>query len=361
MGKELHIVVSISGHGLGHVGQTGPLIHTLHRKLPSLKVTIRSPIAEAVLRSRIKVDFDYAHVESDFGVLMKSPLEVDVERTAAAYRTLHADWARHLDQIEAELAALRPDMVVANVAYADLAAAANRGVPAIAMSCLNWADLYDYYCGDRPEGEAIHRQMLQAYNSTEVFLQAVPTMPMENISSRHPIGVVAPIGVARRPELAALLRLSTDEKLVLVTLGGMAHRFNTEHWPASQGVRWIVPAEWEPRRPDIAVFEHLGLSFTDVLRSCDALVGKPGYGSFTTAACNGVPVLYVERWDWPEQSYLIEWLTEHGRCRRISVEQLLQGNLRGDIDELLQQPPMPSPQPNGAEVGAHIIAERLAA
>ena len=42
------------------------------------------------------------------------------------------------------------------------------------------------------------------------------------------------------------------------------------------------------------------MNFADLLASSDALLCKPGYGSFVEAASCGVPVLYVARPDWPE-------------------------------------------------------------
>ena len=53
-------------------------------------------------------------------------------------------------------------------------------------------------------------------------------------------------------------------------------------------------------------------SMLDLIRSCDVLLTKPGYGAFTEAACNGTSVLYVARDDWPEEPWLSRWLVAHG-------------------------------------------------
>ena len=74
------------------------------------------------------------------------------------------------------------------------------------------------------------------------------------------------------------------------------------------GVRWLVAADWRCTHPDAIAYESFALNFTDLLCSVDAIVTKPGYGTFTEAAANGTPVLYQRRDDWPEQECLIEWL-----------------------------------------------------
>ena len=69
--------------------------------------------------------------------------------------------------------------------------------------------------------------------------------------------------------------------------------------------------------------EKLGIEFGDMLASCDAVLTKPGYGTFVEAACAGVPVLYVARKDWPEEPYLVNWLKRNGSCAEVEREHLL--------------------------------------
>ena len=110
-----------------------------------------------------------------------------------------------------------------------------------------------------------------------------------------------------------------DDQLVLVNMGGMQFRPPMERWPRLPGVHWLVQQDWQVQHADAHAFESLNLAFTDLLASCDAVIGKPGYGLFTEAAINGVPLLYLSREDWPEESYLVDWLARHGRCREVSA------------------------------------------
>jgi UDP-N-acetylglucosamine:LPS N-acetylglucosamine transferase len=108
------------------------------------------------------------------------------------------------------------------------------------------------------------------------------------------------------------------------------------------------------------VFDDLSMSFNDVLASSDALLSKPGYGSFVEAASAGVPLLYVGRPDWPESPALIEWLQGHGACREILHEALIQGNLANELAQLWNTSKPVPVVPNGAEQVARWLAERLA-
>jgi hypothetical protein len=79
------------------------------------------------------------------------------------------------------------------------------------------------------------------------------------------------------------------DQAILIAMGGIAHRLPLEQWPRLPGVRWLVAADWHCQHPDAIAFESFGLNFTDLLCSVDAVITKPGYGTFTEAACNGTP------------------------------------------------------------------------
>jgi UDP-N-acetylglucosamine:LPS N-acetylglucosamine transferase len=119
---------------------------------------------------------------------------------------------------------------------------------------------------------------------------------------------------------------------------------------------WIVPAEWKSWRPDVIAFESLAMNFIDVLRSADALITKPGYGSFIEAACSGVPVLYVPRHDWPEEIFLVRWLQQHGRSLSCRRDQLEQGEFTHELATLLTLAPRTPAEPTGIGEGATRLA-----
>lgn len=139
-------------------------------------------------------------------------------------------------------------------------------------------------------------------------------------------------------------------------MGGIAYRLPVEDWPRLLGVRWLVPAAWQCRHPDALAFESLDLGFTDLLASVDAVITKPGYGTFTEAACNGTPVLYQRREDWPEQDCLIDWLENNGCCGEITEQALTVGDLAAALDTLWSQPKVSVPACEGALTAAQRIA-----
>jgi len=388
-----HLLVDISAHGYGHVGQTAPVVNELARCMPGLRVTVRSAAPAEVLQRHFQCEFRHIPASLDFGLKMVNAVDVQVEESAAAYRDYHADWDAKVQRAADEMQALQPDLLLADVPYLSLAAARAAGIRAAALSSLNWADIYQAYCAGDPASAGIHAQMLAAYNGAEVFLRVQPAMPMPDLRNTHSVGPVAQVGRNRRTELEARLpplppglqmgrgaaaghpsahplrvegwgggTLSTrgiSEKLVLLAMGGIAYRLPMEHWPRLPGVRWLVPAAWNIAREDITAFESLGLPFGDVLASCDAVLTKPGYGTFVEAACAGVAVLYAARPDWPEEPYLAQWLQQHDVCREVGRERLENGDFGALLHELWAQPRPPAPVASGVEEAAEILAGML--
>ena len=316
---------------------------------PDLRLTVRSGLPAEKLRQRIGVPFAHVAVSSDFGYVMIDATRIDLAASAAAYRDAHADWEARVVGEADFLVRLAPDLMLSNVSYLALAGAARAGIPALALCSLNWADLFAHFFGSQDWAAPIHGDMLAAYRSARAFLRVTPGMTMPALANRRAIGPIAASG--RRHDLGL-----NGDKAVLIAMGGIAHRLPVEDWPRLPGIRWLLPGDWGCTHPDARAMESFGLGFTDLLCSVDAVVTKPGYGTFSEAACNGTPVIYQLREDWPEQECLIEWLHDNARAREIEAGALQTGDLRGALEALWQQVPRARPAAYGAREAAAAIA-----
>ena len=344
----MHLFVDISSHGFGHLAITAPVLNALAELLPDLRLTLRSGLPVAKLRQRIRPPFALIAAASDFGYVMIDATRIDLAASAAAYRRAHADWPARVAAEAAGLAERQPDLVLTNVSYLPLAGAAQAGIPAVSLCSLNWADLFAHFFAGQAWAAPIHAEMLAAYRSAVAFLRVTPGMAMAALGNVRPVGPVAIRG--RRHDLG----LGPD-KAVLIAMGGIAHRLPVDDWPRQPGIRWLVPAAWHCRHPAALALEDFGLGFTDLLGSVDAVITKPGYGTFTEAVANATPVLYQRRADWPEQDCLIAWLESHGRCREVAAAALHNGELLSDLLALWQQPAKPAVAFGGALEAARLV------
>lgn len=344
----MHLFVDISSHGFGHLSITAPVLNVLAKMVPDLRLTVRSVLPLRQLRERIDHPFTLIEASTDFGYIMIDATQIDLKASAEAYRHAHTEWPARVIEEARWLAALQPDLVLTNVSYLPLAGAAVAGIPALSLCSLNWADLFLHFFGQESWAAPIHAEMLAAYRSARAFLRITPGMPMPALANARTVGPIAATGQAHD------LGLGTD-KAVLVAMGGIAHRLPVDRWPTLPGIRWLVAANWQCQHPNAVVVESFGLSFTDLLCSVDAILTKPGYGTFTEAAVNGTPLLYQRRADWPEQDCLIDWLHANALGNEVDAGQLQSGDLLAALKQLWEQTPPPKPALTGAQQAAKII------
>jgi len=328
----VRLVAAITPHGYGHAAQLAPVLDALARRCPALRLGVLTDLPEAFLRERIGAPFEYHRHAPDFGLHMKSALEVDLERSARAYREQHADWPARVDAEARRLAALAPDLVLADVPAVILAAADVLGVPAVALCSLNWADIYRHYFADRPEAAGVLAQLEAAYGGARLFLCPEPSMPMPWLARCRTVGPIARRGRDRRAALVERLGLAPQTSLVLVAPGGVGARFPVEDWPPDAGIHWLVADDWRVDHPAVSTLGATGMPFIDLLASADAVLGKCGYGTVAECVVNGTPLLYVPRPDWPEERWLAAWLARHRAGVPLPAARLADGAMRERVD-----------------------------
>ncbi len=354
----MHVVFDLSSHGFGHVGMTIPIIAALAARSSGLRVTVRCGLPQSLLEERIPIAFESAPAPPDPGLAMLSPFEVDVATSVLRYGELFARWDELVQAEASKLRELGADLLIANVPFVSLAAAHASGVPAIALGPLNWADMYRAYCGTQRDADEIHAKILAAYRSARAFLQTTPSMPMSDLPNRRQIGPVARRGRCQREALQRLAAPGEAERLVLVSFGGIPLR-RSFRLPRVRGVRWFVPDDYETTRGDVTRHSASGLSFIDLLASCEVLVTKPGYGMFVESACNGVKVAFLPRADWPESPYLTGWLQTAWIARELGEEAFAAGAIAPDIERLLAMPTPSAIVPAGVDDAVAVISRMI--
>jgi len=345
------IVVDVSGHGFGHLSQTTTVIAALRARHPDVRVILRTACASEVVADFAGETIECAPLPPEPSLLMKGPLAVDREASDAAYRDFHAKWDERVSARAEAIAALRPDLLVSNVPYVSLAAAARMSIPAVALCCLNWLDLRAAYCA---HGDAIAETIEAAYQSAAAFLQPAPHMPMAGLRNRRSIGPIGRKGSERGAEIRARLGLGAKTRLVLVTFGGAPGEYALE-LPGDADIFWIVQNRRKISASRAVSAADLPMPFIDVLASVDAVIAKDGYSTLVEAACNGARMLMLTRPDWPETPWLVEWAQRNARFTALPHGSGA-GVIGSALRELLAQEPAPRVQPTGVMEAVEAIA-----
>jgi hypothetical protein len=355
----MHLVFCVTSHGYGHLSQSAPIVAALRARLPGLRVTVRTGLPEPLVRERMGADVAVIPNDTDFGFEMRDALTVDDDASLARYAALHADAGRWRDAERSLLTGLRADLVFANIGYAPIEAAASLGIPAFGACSLNWASLLEQRYPGRPDVRPIAASIRAAYGRATALFELAPGMPFDGFDNVVPIEPIGRLGAARRDELLRRLGLAQATRLLLVAFGGTPMPLRTGDWRLPEGWAALVFADAVDESERVRSAESIGWSFVDLLASCDVVVAKPGYGTFTEAGFAGRDTLVVPREGWPESAYLVDWLSRHARCASLPADRLRAGDFDAALAELAAQPPRPPARGDGAARIAEAVATRL--
>ncbi|HVI52230.1 MAG TPA: hypothetical protein VM661_13530 [Candidatus Sulfotelmatobacter sp.] len=353
------LLVSLTPHGYGHAAMTAPLVEALRRARPDLRLTLQTSIARDWLEGRYSQPFELITDTPDFGMAMDSAVAVLPEASHRRYLALHDRLEAVVDAEAERMRALAFDLVLSNVSYVALLAARRAGIPALAMSCLNWHIIYGAYCRHLPGAEAVLEQMHEGYAGAQAFLRPAPSIPMPDLANARPIGPLARRGTPMRSRLRQEMGAGEGERIGLIAFGGMDMPLDFSRWPRLPGWKWLISGDSQGH-PDMVVREDVSMGFTDLLASCDLIIGKPGYGTFSEAGVNGVPMLYLPRPDWPEAPHLCAWLETHGRAAPVGLSELFdKASLNNQLQKLFSIENKVLPLPSGIEDGVFALLKWL--
>jgi hypothetical protein len=324
-----------------------------------MRITLRSKLPEVLIKERLNMTVTSLDHKLDAGLIMFNAMDVNREASFEYYKNFHNNYELNVAAEVEALQELKPDLLLANVPYVSLSAAAKLNIPSIAMCSLNWADIFKEYSTEYPEAAPIIEQIKHAYSLAETFLTVTPAMTMPSLSNTQPIPPILQHGKADTERLRRLVN-NPEAKFVLVGLGGIPTELSSIEWPTLPNVYWIVNDTLDTSREDVIAQSATGLSYIDLMTSCHTVLTKTGYGMLVESTTNQTPVICIERDNWPEEPALFEWVKQNGYLKTIQLDDLYTGNFASEVIETLnidwQKPVITN---NGADVAAKIISPYL--
>jgi L-arabinokinase len=362
------LAVYVTGHGFGHSTRTAEVLRAVRELDPSLPIVVSTKAPLHLFEEAVAPPLRLRRLECDVGLVQRDALTIDEAATAVRW----TEFARVLpERVNAEadfLRSARARVVLGDVPPLAFTAAAEAGVPSVALANFSWDWIYRHYASRHPAlGEAAEA-CAKAYARCSRLLR----LPFAGDLTAFPEIEDIPL-VARRPRVSridARRRLSLPSgPLVLLSFGGLGlPGLGVEGLGGPSGPHffWVgeTPSASPPSAlPDNVTFvprarlaaTHLG--YEDVVGAADAVVTKPGYGIVSDAIGAGTAIVYTERGDFPEYPILVEGMKRYVPCAYVSNEDLLAGRLREPIDTVLRAP-MPEPPPlDGAARAASRLLE----
>jgi hypothetical protein len=359
----MHLCFSITAHGFGHGAISTAVIQKIMQYFPEIKITVLTLLPKSYLDSRLTGEFTYIKCGHDFGMLMHSPIEVDIESSRKKYQVLFDRWQEVVNQEVEILKQLQPDCVISNVSPITLDAAIQLGIPTVSVAPFNWAQIYKRYCFNRQNEQTVvvYERMMQVYKKVDYIYKPLPSVPLGEVHEIH-IASINSQPQSQRDRLLSLLPEGTHS-IVLVALGGLPITLNCFEWPVIPHLQWLVDQPEQQLRSDMTQVSSLDLSFLELVGSCDVILTKPGYGTYCEIAAiadqKRIRVISLERPDWPETPFLNQFLIERVPFLEININQLEGKQLNTVIEKVnkLEYPTAQTCEDGAKQLVEHLLAQ----
>jgi hypothetical protein len=325
----------ITAHGYGHASRQMEVVRVLLERRPDARAVVLTAAPESVFEdylgalpnvwTRIRI----VPYRADVGLVQKDGLAMDREATL---RALSAAWGDP-DGAEAalarELAAHRPDVVIADVPPVAFGAASRLGVPSVAVGNFDWATIYGAYA-EKDAAFVPWRELASRWHGhASLALHLEPGPPLSGFGRCVEVGVVARRLLVDVRGIRERLAIPEGHRAVLVSFGGFGLDDAARRIPRVPGIVWILaPPMADLGRDDTRfVGAKAGIPYLALLAACDATFTKPGYGIVAEATAQKTRVVYTDRGDFPEYPSLVRWLHENAPAAFVPSAEL--GSDRG--------------------------------
>lgn len=360
MNRAPALAYYVSAHGYGHGVRSCDILRALLRLHPGLRIAVTSDLPAPFFHDRLGPDAVELRPGSfDVGMVQLDSVRVDVPATLARVERLYA---RRRPAIEAEIDFFRSAgiaAVVADIPAIPLEAAAEAGLPRIAVGNFAWDWIYSAFVERDRRWEPLVRFFEEGYRRADLLLRLPFADEMKIFPRREDVPIVAAPGRSRRRDLAALAGCRDDRRWVLLSFTSL--EWNEEALDRVAALdRYefftVEPLAW--RRPNIHPIDRRSVAFCDVVASVDAVVSKPGFGIVSECVVNRKPLAYVDRTDFLEYPLLEAAIRRFLKSVHVPAAQLYAGDIGDAVEALWTRPEPAESLPAG---GAEIAARRIAA
>ena len=357
----------ISGHGFGHASRQIEIANALASRLPGLDVLVRTAVPRWLLDRTLNPRFSLFDSPCDSGIVQIDSLRLDPDATVERAREFYQDFDRRV-QIESTWLRDRDvAFVISDAPPLASAAAAAAGIPSVVIANFTWDWIYEEYKERLTSAPDLIPTIRRAYAQSD----AAWRLPMHGGFASFRTIVDVPF-VARharhaRSQTRTAFGLPADGPVALSSFGG----YGLDGLDLSRldclGA-WTVIVTGRPGTAvpsgirvieDDEIYER-GFRYEDLVRACDVVITKPGYGILSECLANGPAVVYTSRGRFAEYPVLIGAMPRFLRSAYLAHEDLFAGRWRSAMEAAVSAPAPPEhPPTNGADVIADMIAARM--
>ncbi len=355
---SLRIGCCITPHGFGHAARAAAVLEEVGKRIPTEFVVVTT-VPEWFFSDSLSCSFTYHLMTTDIGLVQKNSLQEDLQATLSALDDFYPLAEERIGRAMELFSGC--DLILCDIAPLGLVAAERLGVPSVLLENFTWDWIYSSYLEGCPALQPHIEYLQEIYGLATHHLQAAPVCrPIDGLQAIAPISRA---GKKFREAVRRQLRVSAEEKLILLTMGGVeGDEYAVAPLMEAKGYVFVLGGQGDRvESPGNLRYvpKRSGFYHPDLVAASDLVVGKAGYSTLAEVYAAGVPFAYISRETFRESAVLAEFIRREMRGAELAGVELQNGSWVERLDELTARQPGGDHCENGADEAARCIIELL--
>ncbi len=358
----MNIAYFVSPHGFGHAARSSAVMDRLISDGNFIHVFTSVP-HWFFQNSLPSGGYEYHFFRSDVGLIQKDPFREDIPQTLKALAEVFSLEKAGYGSVVKELNDLEIKVVFTDISPIGVMIGQKLRVPVVLIENFTWDWIYQWYTNPYSEIREWVDYFSKIYQSQTIHIQTIPFCGEQKTDL-----IVQPI--SRKPRIAKnLIReklgISKDEKMVLITMGGIPAVVGDQIFAElSEDFKIVFPVgevDLELRQGNIIYLPHNHQYFhPDLVQASDLVIAKVGYSTIAEVYQSQVPMLYLARESFRESKVLEKFVSDKMGGAWVSDTDFTQGLWGQKANTLIQERQLnPTTPINGADQVMEIFKQKI--
>ncbi|OHS99596.1 hypothetical protein TRFO_33926 [Tritrichomonas foetus] len=330
------IMIYCSSHGWGHCARMLPIIDQLFEYKIEIVTTAPEWLFTSSMTNKRRFPLQIRHLKTDPGCVQSDAFRMDIPKTIAAFKEIYDQYDIMLkNEVSLLLQREKVRLIISDISVFGQLVAESINVPSICIATFDWPFIYQNVRNIDPEFSHILDEIeVISQRFDYCLVPGTICKPLKIGKQQVQIHWDSRKPRLEKREVLESLGFSFDADLILLTFGGhMASSLPSQVWKKYKDFEFLVlvPDEKVTDLPPADNVHYLSDKkwsgyHTDLVNTCDLIIGKLGYGTCGEILHCKKPLLCVKRIENPECDFLTPVMKSAVPMIEITPEQFLAGD-----------------------------------
>jgi len=353
------IAYFVTPHGFGHAARAAAVMEALSEIEPAVQFEIFTTVPSWFFRDSMSASFNHHHRVTDIGLVQKNAFQTDLEDTLDALNNFFPPAPMLMGEIAEEVSTLSCMLVICDIAPLGILVAKETRIPSILIENFTWDWIYQQFMTSDIRIKRHIDYLAPIFHAADYHIQTEP------VCNRNSANLIT-TPVSRKikmtgSEIKRRLGLPANDKMVLVTTGGIPQRYDfLDKLNNLREITFVMPGAGPKMEilNNLVILPHRSDFYhPDLVGAADAVIGKAGYSTLSEIYHAGIPFGYVARSDFRESQSMVQFIQKQMPGIAISELEFNNGSWTAKLTNLLDLAPVTRNIANGTEQISRFIKE----